>query len=77
MAISGKKEKQIFSTKNYDSFTPIDENRVIINSHLKSLKEAIRLRDLGKSVPIIVNDKGEIFDGHHRFLARKELNLPI
>ena len=77
MAITGKKVKQIFETKNYDQFTPIDENRVIINSHLKSLKEAIRLRDLGKSVPIIVNDKGEIFDGHHRFLARKELNLPI
>lgn len=77
MAITGKKVKQIFETKNYDQFTPIDENRVIINSHLKSLKDAIELRDLGKSVPIIVNDKGEIFDGHHRFQARKQLNLPI
>ena len=56
MAITGKKVKQIFETKNYDQFTPIDENRGIINSHLKSLKDAIELRELGKSVPIIVND---------------------
>ena len=75
--ITGKKSKQIFETNNYDQFSPIDENRVIIESHLKGLKDAIKLRDLGKSVPIIVNNEGEIFDGHHRFKARKELGLPI
>ena len=77
MAISGKKVKTIFETKEYGQFKPIEENRVIINEHLKGLKEAIESRDLGRSVPIIVNERGEIFDGHHRFKARKELNLPI
>ena len=41
MAISGKKVKTIFETKEYGQFKPIEENRVIINEHLKGFKEAI------------------------------------
>ena len=75
--ITGEKAKQIFETNTYAQFSPIEENRVINNSHLNDLTDAIELRDLGKSVPIIVNEKGEIYDGHHRFKAREGLGLPI
>ena len=39
------------------------------------LKDSIK-KD-GLHYPIVVNSKGEILDGHHRYRICKELDIPI
>lgn len=65
----------IFETNDYDRFSFLDGNRGINDLHVKKLKqsmEAVYLFAL-----IIINEFYQIIDGQHRFLAAKELGLPI
>ena len=72
-----KKAKTIWETDNYNDIEPHYLNRKIKSSHTKTLVEQIRYRDLGSSVPIILNENNMIIDGHHRFKAREQLGLNI
>jgi len=72
-----EKSKQIYKTSNYSEIKPHYLNRKIKSSHVKTLKEQIKYKDLGAAVPIVLNQNFQIIDGHHRFVARKDLGLPI
>ena len=72
-----EKSKQIYKTTNYSEIKPHQLNRKIKSSHVKVLKEQIKYKDLGSTVPIVLNENCQIIDGHHRFVARKDLGLPI
>jgi site-specific DNA-methyltransferase (adenine-specific) len=45
------------------------------NAEYESLKNSVKEDEL--HYPIIINAKGEILDGHHRFRICKELDIPI
>ena len=45
------------------------------NQEYEMLKDSIK-KD-GLHYPIVVNSKGEILDGHHRYKICKELDIPI
>lgn len=64
-------------TKNYDLFTLIKGNRVIQKGLVERLKKSITKIGYIKARPILVNKKMEILDGQNRFVACKELKLPI
>lgn len=65
----------ISETKDYDWFSFYPGNRDIVEEFLRRLNKVMRERPL--PIPIIVNENGQIIDGQHTFLARKELELPI
>ena len=66
---------KVLQTKDYDQFSFIDGNRDINKENLTRIKQSMNEKYI--PVPIIVNDKYEIIDGQHRFLAAKSLNLAI
>lgn len=70
-----KIELKVERTKEYGRFTFLDGNRDVSQMHLKRLKESMQEKYL--ICPIIINDKFQIIDGQHRFLAAQDLKLPI
>jgi hypothetical protein len=66
---------QIYDTKDYDSFSFLDTNRIPNQTNLKKIVESMKKEHL--RIPIIVNEKMQIIDGQHRFLAEKQLGLPV
>jgi len=63
----------VYETKDYDLFSFLEYNRK--TDHVNALIESFRERDVPNA--ILCNEKMEIIDGQNRFLARKELGLPI
>lgn len=68
---------EIKSTKDYTMFKLSPRNRTPVRVHINELKNAIKKENLLHLHPIVINDQREIISGQHRFLAAKELNLPI
>lgn len=66
---------KIFISNQYDKFVLSKLNR--IPGHYKKVLQSIKENDYTKYQPILVNSKMEIVDGQNRFLACKELGLPI
>jgi|SaaInl3SG_22_DNA_1037383.scaffolds.fasta_scaffold05685_10 hypothetical protein len=66
---------KVLKTKDYDQFSFIDGNRDINKENLTRIKQSMVEKYI--PVPIIVNDRYEIIDGQHRFLAAKSLSLAI
>lgn len=64
-------------TTNYELFSFFDENRAISHGNVKSKKESILKMGYIESLPIIVTENFQIIDGQHRFIALKELEMPI
>lgn len=65
-------------TDDYSSFKRIAGNRTINRAQVKKLRDSFDENPgLASAVPIMVNDKMEIVDGQHRFIALKQLGLPI
>ena len=62
-------------TKEYSKFKFLKGNRDINESHVKRLMISFQIHYL--LTILIVNDHFEIIDGQHRFLAAKNLGLPI
>jgi hypothetical protein len=62
-------------TTDYFLFKFHKSNRPINESHVKNLVESMKKEYL--FTVITVNEKNEICDGQHRFLAIKELKLPM
>lgn len=52
-----------------------ENNRDIFRNHVDRLKELIQEKGYIKGLPILVNEKGEIIDGQHRYMACKELGI--
>ena len=67
----------ILETKDYDKFKMILENRNIDRSHINKIKDSISEFGYVASNPILVNQNYEIVDGQHRYVALKEMGLPI
>lgn len=66
---------RILSTFDYSIFTSIQGNRIVNEIHVERLKKSFKENYLLS--PIIVNEKYQIIDGQHRFMAAKSLKLPI
>lgn len=65
-------------TTDYNQFKFLVENRQTARNHINRLKDAIqRSPEILEVQPILVNEKLEIIDGQHRFVAASELGLPI
>lgn len=63
---------------DYDKFDLLEANRLTNRSHIEKLKASIEENPvLVQAQPILVNEKYEIIDGQHRFIASRELGLPI
>ena len=75
--MKAERAKQIWKTTDYSEIKAHYLNRKIKRPHVNRLKEQVKLKDLGASVPIVLNQDNVIIDGHHRFVMRKELGLPI
>lgn len=66
------------STTDYKQFTFLINNRQTARTHINRLKDAItRNPSILEAQPILCNEKMEIIDGQHRFIAASELGLPI
>lgn len=73
-----EKEKQqiiVNETTDYDQFKLLKGNRTVNMLHVEKLKLSFARKYLLS--PIIVNENFEIIDGQHRFMAAKELKLPV
>lgn len=68
---------KIHNSKNYDSFHLIEGNREVSLSHVNKLICDVSFPKKFHTCPIVINDQGHIIDGQHRFMAAKELGLPI
>ena len=69
---------KIQQTEDYSSFKSIVGNRTINKAQVAKLHESFGNNPkLASALPIIVNDKMEIIDGQHRFVAWKRLGFPI
>lgn len=66
------------TTSDYSKFSLLIDNRGTARTHVNRLKDAINANPAILEVqPILVNEKMEIIDGQHRFMAASELGLPI
>ena len=64
-------------SSNYDEFSLLDCNRDLNRNHINKIKESITKNGYLKSNAIIVDKDKNIIDGQHRFVACKEMGLPI
>jgi hypothetical protein len=70
-----KNSNQVQATTDYARFKTLVGNRKPNDLHVKRLSNSFQKRYLFS--PILINEKWQIIDGQHRFLAAKELGLPI
>lgn len=68
----------IHQSKDYGSFTLIEGNRLVNKKHVQELIKSFETTpDIARTHPILVNEKLDIIDGQHRFLAWQALKWPI
>ena len=71
-------ENLVQQSNDYDMFSFMEANREQNRGHIEALKAAFEeVGNLTRVQPILVNDSYQIIDGQHRFVACKELGLPI
>ncbi len=78
--IDPHEEVRVYRSEDYDRFSFAPENRPIYQSHLLKIKESLRDNGFLKERPIDVVRRGDslvITDGQHRFMACRELGLPV
>jgi hypothetical protein len=69
---------KIYWTTQYGNFKWLKGNREINEAKVKKIIKDIEAGiDLLKYAPIIVNEKMEIIDGQHRYMAAKQLKKPV
>lgn len=69
--------EEIQSSTDYLKFQKIEGNRPLSKSHINSLSESIRSKNLLHLRPIIVDENFYILDGQHRLEAAKLCEVPI
>ena len=72
-----KQVASVYRSKNYDRYKSNKLNRDLKPAHLKEIMESMKKYGYIKGKPIIVNEKNEIIDGHHKFFCAKELGIPF
>lgn len=78
MSLFTDSQKVVFpTTKDYDAFKILLGNREINQQKVESLAEDMKLNGVHADCVIKVNEKGEIIDGQHRFMALKMLDASI
>ena len=70
-----KKINEVYTTKNYESFSFMGNNRIVSTAHVGRIVDSMKIKRLIR--PILVNEKRQIIDGQHRFLAQRELELDV
>jgi hypothetical protein len=68
---------QFFETNDYSKFKLHINNRVIKPNHVLKLTKKMKLNGWLKTSMIVVNEKFQIIDGHHRLLAAVESGVPL
>jgi len=68
---------QIYQTSNYESFKLICSNRDIKDHHVRRLARSMKKLGFFKGEPILVNEKREILNGQHRYLAAQQVGIPV
>ncbi len=66
---------EIYETTNYDLFRLVNGNRIVNSLNYTKLIKSIEQKQL--LIPICVNEKMEIVDVQHRFIACKEFGKSI
>lgn len=70
--------RTIQRTNDYDKFSFLSNNRDASRAHIEALKRAFQdYGNLTESQPVLVNERLQIIDGQHRFIAAQELGSPI
>lgn len=64
-------------TRNYGSFTRLDCNRPVVESHVRDIMESIKQNNMLHLFPIVVSQDDVVFDGQHRLEAAKRLGVDI
>lgn len=65
----------VYKTTDYDKFKLLQGNRRVNLHNLRRIKDSLASVQL--MTVVIVNSRFEIIDGQHRYLACKELSLPV
>lgn len=68
-------QNQVLVTYNYDIFKFMEGNRNVNVMHLNRMKSSLDKKQL--PIPLIVTTNMEIFEGQHRYMACREMGLPI
>jgi hypothetical protein len=71
---------EVYVTKNYSLFTFLNGNREINLVNLRKIKNSLSQKQILESAIIVGEGKNGLFiiiEGQHRFIACKELNLPV
>lgn len=67
----------INSTKNYDMFKKIEGNRDICQENINRIMNSMKIKNLLKIRPILVNSDFGVIDGQHRLECAKQLDIPV
>lgn len=68
----------IKNSTDYSWFKFLGNNRKLSKRHINNLRDQFaEYGNITEISPILVNDKGFIIDGQHRFALCQELNLPV
>lgn len=68
--------KKIYTTKNYDMFKPLIDNRDVKTRTTKKIIDSINAVGYVTN-PLICNEKMQIIDGQNRLEALKALGMPV
>ena len=68
--------KKIYTTKNYDMFKPLIDNRDVKTRTTKKIIDSIKAVGYVTN-PLICNEKMQIIDGQNRLEALKALGMPV
>ena len=74
---TGKRVAEIFETKDYSIFKEHRDNRIINQSHVKKLSEKMKTHGWLPTSRVVINEKGELIDGHHRVRAAVIAKVPV
>jgi|688.fasta_scaffold654522_1 hypothetical protein len=77
MSQQDKQVGSIIKTTSYDRYKFNSLQRVTKEKHVKDLMEKMKSHGFLPNKAISVNEKNEIIDGHHRYLAAKSLGIPM
>jgi hypothetical protein len=72
---NGYEPNRVYKTDNYKMFSMLAENRNVSIEKVRQLEILIKMH--GQQAPISVNEKMEIIDGQHRFLACENLGATV